>query len=194
MSHLTLTIGIETTEWFNYCDIDGESPFTYVEYVVNKFCDYIEKRGYTTDISRQKVLRDMCSATCTMYYYQNWMRRKYIVGASKQKFSRPLRWNNVLETQWKDYINSRIVNYVFWERFWSELPKTYWESTLTHDNWRDLMQYLLPFYIHREIGILIDEEIVCQEENGNIVTWDDHEIKEEPDIRDLDGSKKKKGK
>jgi hypothetical protein len=194
MPKLTLTVGMETTEWFNHCDIDGESPFTYVECVVNKFCDYIEKRGYTTDVSRRKVLLDMCSATCTMYYYQTWMSRKYIVGAPTQKFCRPLRWNAELEYQWNDYLHSRIVNYEFWERFWNELPNTYWESTLVHDTWRDVMQYLLPFYIRREINILIDEEIVCQEENGNIVTWDDHEVKEEPDIRDLDGSKKKKGK
>lgn len=194
MSHLVQKKSNETSDWFNYCDIDGESPYMYVEYIVNQFCDSIEKRGYMIDISRQKMLYDMCSATCIMYYYQNYLRRKYIVGAPKQKFSRPLRWNAVLETQWNDYVHSRIVNYEFWERFWNELPNAYWETTLTHDNWRDVMQYLLPFYIRREIDILLDEEIVCQEENGNIVTWDDHEAEDESDIRDMDGSKKKKGK
>ena len=194
MSNLVISRSDETSNWFNCCDIDGESPYSYVEYVVNEFCNIIEKRGYTTDVSRQRIMYDMCSATCIMYYYQNYLRRKYIVGAPKQKFSRPLRWNAVLETQWNDYVHSRIVNYEFWERFWNELPNAYWETTLTHDNWRDVMQYLLPFYIRREIDILLDEEIVCQEENGNIVTWDDHEAEDESDIRDMDGSKKKKGK
>lgn len=194
MTQLPQTAGIDTTEWFHYCDIDGESPYIYVEYVVNQFCNYIEKRGYTIDISRQKMLHHMCTATCTMYYYQTWRRCKYIVGAPKYKFTRPLRWTAVLESQCNDYIHSRIVNYEFWEQFWNELPNAYWESTLTYDNWRDVMQTLLPYYIHREVDILLDEEIVCQEENGNIVTWDDHEAEEESDIRDLDGSKKKKGK
>lgn len=194
MSHLAQSRSDEISDWFNSYDIDGESPYSYVERVVNEFCNIIEKRGYMTDISRQKLMYDMCSATCTMYYYEHYLHRRFIIGAPKKKFTKPLRWSAVLEAQWNDYVHSRIVNYEFWERFWKELPAAYWESTLTHDSWRDVIQYLLPFYIRREIDILLDEEIVCQEENGNIVTWDDHEVEEEPDIRDMDGSKKKKGK
>lgn len=184
----------DTTEWFNWCDIDGNSPFAYVEYVANEFCSFLNKKGYTLDVPQHQFLYDLCTATCTMYYYQVWQKNKFIVGAPKRKFTRPKQWTPALEGQWKDYLHSRIVNYEFWEQFWRKLPCAYWESVLERDNWRDVMQTLLPFYIRREVDILLEEEIVCQEDNGNIVTWDDHEAEEEPDIRDMDGSKKKKSK
>lgn len=194
---MTHSIQIQKTElaineWFNTCDIDNISPFICVEYVVNKFCNYIENCGYILDIPKQTILQDMCSATCTMYYYQKWRQNRFIVGAPKRKFSIPKQWNNALELQWKDYVHSRIVNYEFWEQFWKEIQSSYMELTFTKDNWRDVMQYLLPFYIRREIDILLDEEIVCQEENGNFVTWDDHEVEEDVDADEV--SKKKKGK
>jgi hypothetical protein len=196
---MTHSINIQKAEtdvniWFHECDIDDISPYMYVEYVVNTFCEYLEQRGYVCDVSKPRLLHFMCSATCSMYYYEKWKQRKFYIGSPKYKFTRPKQWGGALETQWNDYVHSRIVNYEFWERFWNRLPKAYWESTLTHDCWRDVMQHLLPFYIQRELDILIDEELVCQEENGNIVTWDDHEIEDEPDIRDADGSKKKKSK
>lgn len=183
----------DTTDWFNSSDIDGISPFSYVEYVTSEFCKFLDRKGFTLDISQNQFLYDVCTATCTMYYYQIWQKNKFIIGAPRRKFTRPKQWTNVLEGQWKDYIHSRLVNYEFWEQFWIHFPVGYWESTM-HDNWRDVMQTLLPYYIRREVEILLEEEIVCQETDGNIVTWDDHEAEEEPDIRDMDGSKKKKSK
>jgi hypothetical protein len=182
----------DTSEWFYSPDVDGWSPYQSVEYVVNQFCDDLARKGYATDISRQKVLYDMCTATCTMYYYEFWKRHRFIVGAPKRVFSRPRQWTNVLENQWNDFVRSRIVGTDYWETFWRMLRPAYWEQFLNKDSWRDVMQYLLPFYIHREMDILVDEEIVCKETNGTIVTWDDYEPEHEPDIRDADGTKKKK--
>ena len=182
----------EITDWFHTEDIDNISPYKYVEYVANQFCDDLARKGYATDISRHQVLYDMCTATCTMYYYQHCKRGRYIVGAPKRKFSRPRQWTATLEYQWNDFMRSRIVGMDYWSTFWALLPVATWEQFLVHDNWRDVIQYLLPFYIQREVDILVDEEIVCQENDGNIVTWDDHEPDAEPDVRDTNGSSKKK--
>lgn len=171
----------DTTTWFHRCDIDDISPYDYVEYVVNQFCDYLEQNSYSTDISRQQLLHDMCTATCTQYYYDKWLHKKYVVGEPKRIFSKPRQWNSVLEHQWNDLVHSRIVNYEFWDQFWRKLPVAMWEYTLTDDNWRDVMQYLLPFYICREMDILIDEDIVCQEEDGNIIILDDYVAEEDDD-------------
>jgi ATP-dependent Clp protease adapter protein ClpS len=179
----------DTTNWFNTCDIDDISPYDYVEYVVNAFCDYLEQHAYSTDISRQKLLHDMCKATCILYFYDKWLHKKYTIGAPKRKFSKPYKWNAALEHQWNDYLHSRIVNYEFWEEFWRKLPVAMWEYTLPDINWRNSMQFLLPFYIHREMDILIDQEIVGQEEDGNIIIFDDHGIETEVDEYTIDEKK-----
>jgi ATP-dependent Clp protease adapter protein ClpS len=181
----------DTTAWFHRSDIDDISPREYVEYIVNEFCDYLEQKSYSTDIPRQHLIHEMCKATCTQYYYDKWLHKKFIVGIPKRKFSKPSQWNNILESQWNDFVHSRIINYEFWEDFWRKLPVAMWENTLTNINWRDLMQYLLPFYIHRELDILLDEEIVCQEEDGNIVSWDEYTNEKYVDEADIDGKKKK---
>lgn len=190
-SYTTYNLENKVSEWFHNRDIDNISPYTYVSYVVNEFCNYLTKGGYCTDISRQQLLQEMCSATCTMYYYQL-RRSKYIIGSPKRKFTKPSQWSNSLENQWNDYVHSRIVNYEFWENFWKGLQHAYWEETL-HDDWRGVIQHLLPFYILREIDILLDEEIVCQEDDGNIYTWDDHEQDNETsDLNENTNDKKKK--
>jgi hypothetical protein len=185
-----ISAGDDTTEWFNCRDIDSISPFSYVEQVATEFYRFLDKRGYTLDTTQNQFLYDLCTATCTMYYYQVWHKNKFIVGAPKRKFTYPKQWTGVLEGKWNDYIHSRIVNYEFWDNFWRKLPPSYWEGEL-RDNWRDVMQFLLPFYIRRELDILLEEEIVCQEDDGNIITWDDHELEEESDICNADSKKKK---
>lgn len=180
----------DTTRWFHSCDIDDISPYDYVEYVVHEFCDYLQQNSYCTDISRQQLLIEMCKATCTQYFYDKWLHKKYSIGAPKRTFSKPYQWNAVLEHQWNDYVHSRIVNYEFWEHFWRKLPVAMWEQTLTDSNWRDSMQYLLPFYIHREMDILINEEIVGQEEDGNIILYDDYGIETETEEYTTDEKKK----
>jgi hypothetical protein len=180
----------EITEWFHNPDVDGWSPYQCVEYVVNTFCNNMEKKGYLIDVPRHIVLYDMCTATCIMYNNE-FKRDRYWVGKPKRKFSRPRQWSNALEHQWNDFLQSRIADIDFWKTFWRLLPAAVWEQFITKDNWRDVMQYLLPFYIQREIAILVEEEIVCQETDGNIVTWDEYESEEETNPRDAEKSKKK---
>jgi hypothetical protein len=187
----SVTKDYEITEWFHEQDADGWSPYMCVEYVVNTFCKDIERKGYLIDIQHHLVLYDMCTATCVMYENE-FKPRRYLVGAPKRKFSRPRQWSSALEHQWNDYLHSRIVDHDYWKTFWRLLPVGFWEQFITKDSWRELMQYLLPFYIHREVDILVEQEIVCQETDGNIITWEEYESEEEPNVRDADKSKKKK--
>jgi hypothetical protein len=180
------------SEWFRTSEHDGIRPFEYVEFVVNEFCTTIEKKGFYFDISRQNILYDMCTAICTQYYYDVYHHKKYNVGLPKRKFTKPKQWNHTLDHQWNDYVHSRIINYEYWMVFWKRLPIAEWEQFISFD-WRSLLQTLLPFYIQRELDVLIDEEIVCVEDDGNIVTRDDHESDyEETDVRNIDEKKKKK--
>jgi hypothetical protein len=158
------------SEWFRTSEHDGIRPFEYVEFVVNEFCTTIEKKGF----------------------YFVYHHKKYNVGLPKRKFTKPKQWNHTLDHQWNDYVHSRIINYEYWMVFWKRLPIAEWEQFISFD-WRSLLQTLLPFYIQRELDVLIDEEIVCVEDDGNIVTRDDHESDyEETDVRNIDEKKKKK--
>lgn len=181
------------TEWFHRSEHDGISPYEYVEFVVNEFCSAIETKKFCFDVPRQQILYDMCTAICTQYFYEVWQNKKYNVGAPKRKFTKPKQWNYTLEHQWNDYVHSRIINYEYWSQFWKLLPVAEWEQFISFD-WRSILQTLLPYYIQREIDVLLDEEIVCVEEDGNIVTWDDHESDyDDSDIRNGgDGKKKSK--
>jgi hypothetical protein len=156
----------DITAWFHYRDLDGASPYQYVEYTVNQFCNDMARRGLNLDVSRQQVLYEMCSATCTMYYYEVWMRRgRFIVGAPKRQFSRPRQWSASLESMWKEYLQTRIAGREYWERFWGVLGHAYWETTITRDNWRDVMQYLLPLYIQRDTHTLLAGEDIAYHEH-----------------------------
>jgi len=183
------------TEWFHHSEYDGISPYEYVEFVVNEFYSTIESKGFNFDISRQQVLYDMCAAICSQYYYEVFKKKKYNVGIPKRTFSKPKLWNNTLDHQWNDYVHSRIINYEYWSQFWKLLPVAEWEQFISFD-WRSILQTLLPYYVQREIDVLLDEEIVCVEEDGNIVTWDDHEsdYDDSGDIRNGGDGKKNKNK
>jgi hypothetical protein len=86
-----------------------------------------------------------------------------------------------LELQWHDYLHSYCFTTEYWDAFWESIPVESWENKLP--NWPGEMQALLVLYIDRDIDKLIEHEVVCEEENGNIVSWEERDEEDDDERR-----------
>jgi len=76
---------------------------------------------------------------------------------------------------WQEWLNVRCFKN--WTAFWARLPVRTWETDLP--GWRTDIQHILMSYVQREIGVLVDANIIIEDEYGDYVDSNQYEYTEE---------------
>lgn len=160
------------TQWFR----DG--PIDSVSAVVDKFTEDCLYFQHTITLGPKAFFKTMCDATCVMYH-ANTTNKQF--SGPRRRFRKPHQWTMELELQWHDYLHSYCFTTEYWDAFWESIPVESWENKLP--NWQGEMQALLVLYIDRDIDKLIEHEVVCEEENGNIVSWEERDEEDDDERR-----------
>ncbi len=147
------------TEWR-----DNVAPSNTAIYIFYEFTAAIKKKGLALSVHNNRFIHILCEALCTLYDAE--LQNMEVCGPTK-RHEYVKDWNDELEATWIDYLQSRILNEGFWDTFWYNMGTADWEVSLPR--WRVWMQSVLPFYIHRDIDLLVQEGLVFEDEDGHIL-------------------------
>lgn len=141
--------------------------------LAEEFAYQVEGMGLSLSLDFKEFRLRICEATCTMYRAA--IERKQMVFPSRIP-NAPRGWNEDTERIWEDYITNFHLGYDFWSAFWHTIDVGGWESDIS--NFRTLIQSILPFYIHREIGLLEDKGLIAKNSEGEYVNPEDDDAYE----------------
>lgn len=154
----------EVNNWFYTPWRDGISPANTAVHLFYEFTAAVKKHKLAIAAHDNRFMDILCEAFCTLYDAEK------TYGDVRGPVKRPeyiKDWNDELEYIWSDYLASRVLHEEFWNMFWHKIYAADWEISLPR--WRAFLQSALPFYIHRDIGLLVAEGLVFEDEEGNIL-------------------------
>jgi len=164
------------TQWFHRTvkgkDNEGTPSETILE-LCDNFIDLLKRKRLNLSVPEKRFRRNMCAALCTMKMCNDTnLRRRF------PRDMYPENWTNEMEKIWQEWITQRCFK--DWHSFWGRLPVREWEDQVP--GWRKGIEYLLPTYVRREVEVLIDEELIVEDDDGEYVdtaqydpsydTWD----------------------
>ena len=163
----------KVTQWFHTL-IEGKThegtPAETIMEMNDLFINLLKEKRLNLGVSEKVFRRSMCTALCTMKYYKDTNIYKI-----QSNLAYPTEWNRDVELMWQEWLNVRCFKN--WAAFWSRLPVRTWEEELP--GWRTDMQYILMSYVQREIGVLVDADIIVEDEHGEYVDSNQYEYTEE---------------
>lgn len=163
----------KVTQWFHTL-IEGKThegtPAETIMEMNDLFINLLKEKRLNLGVSEKVFRRSMCTALCTMKYYKDTNIYKI-----QSNLAYPAEWNRDVELMWQEWLNVRCFKN--WAAFWSRLPVRTWEEELP--GWRTDMQYILMSYVQREIGVLVDADIIVEDEHGEYVDSNQYEYTEE---------------
>ena len=174
MSQLNrINISDKINSWFYTRLSDNIAPADTVCMIANDFDACVEKFGLSLPLFT-KFRDTVCSATCSMYHAS--LNNKTVVGNFKS-IVKPDGWNNDIEAIWIDYILTMFLDSEFWSNFWHDIEPAIWESEFT--SYRTFIQSILPMYINRKYDILYEAGLLFQNKEGDFVTADEYDERDE---------------
>ena len=161
------------THWFHTCiegkDHEGTPAETIME-MNDLFIDLLKTKHLNLGTSEKVFRRSMCAALCTMKYYKDTN-----IFKTRLNFVYPAEWNRDVETMWQEWLDVRCFKN--WNAFWAQLPVRTWEEDLP--GWRADIQHILMSYAQREIGVLVDANVIVEDEYGDYVDSNQYEYTED---------------
>lgn len=161
------------THWFHTCiegkDHEGTPAETIME-MNDLFIDLLKTKHLNLGTSEKVFRRSMCAALCTMKYYKDTN-----IFKTRLNFVYPAEWNRDVETMWQEWLDVRCFKN--WTAFWARLPVRTWETDLP--GWRADIQHILMSYAQREIGVLVDANVIVENEYGDYVDSNQYEYTED---------------
>jgi len=110
----------------------------------------------------------ICEATCVLK-----SRSARDLPIPNRIFSKPEGWNADLERWWNEWLHSHFFVDGFWTTFWNGIHISEWEDAMP--SWREALQLLLPYYVQRNIDVLIECGFVVENNDGVFVANDDYD-------------------
>jgi len=157
------------TQWFHTLNEGKEDEGTPAETIMEMndlFIDLLKQKHLNLAVSEKVFRRSMCSALCTMKLYED-----VNIYKTRLDFVYPTEWNRDVEAMWQEWIE--VGCFKNWTAFWARLPVREWESALP--GWRKGMESILMCYAQREIGALVDAQIIVEDEQGEYVDSNEYE-------------------
>jgi len=153
----------KVTQWFHKLTDGKEYEGTPAETIMEMndlFLNLIKQKKLNLGVTEQVFRRNICGALCTMKYYQdtNLFRKN-------RKETYPADWNIELENMWREWLDVRCFKN--WVGFWARIPVREWEEELP--GWRTTMEYILMSHIQRETYLLVDDDIIVEDDNGDFI-------------------------
>ena len=160
-------------DWFHTVSRDDIAPIEYVETVVYNFVEACKFKGFNMSMSNSALMKILSRTTCHMYDYKDTVDHR----GKLSKLPKPRFWTSEFETLWIDYITFFYFGTEFWENFWKDIPEAAWENDI--NKWRVELTSLLPYFVEREIDLLVDNGILFEGTDGHVVTEEDYDFPEE---------------
>ena len=151
------------TLWFHTLVEGKEYEGTPAETIMEMndlFIDLLKQKRLNLGVSEKVFRHSMCRALCTMKLYKN-----VNIYNNGPTGSYPCEWNRDVETMWQEWLNARCFKN--WKAFWARLPVRTWEEEIP--GWREGIEHILMSYVQREIGVLVDADIIVEDEQGDYV-------------------------
>ena len=161
------------TQWFHTCIEEKTHEGTPAETIMEMndlFINLLKEKRLNLAVSEKVFRRSMCSALCTMKYYKDTNIYK-----TRSNLIYPAEWNRDVEAMWQEWLDVRCFKN--WTAFWARLPVRTWETDLP--GWRTDIQHILMSYVQREIGVLVDANIIIEDEYGDYVDSNQYEYTED---------------
>jgi hypothetical protein len=159
----------KVTQWFHTL-IEGEehmgTPAETIMEMNDLFIDLLKTKHLNLGISEKLFRRSMCSALCTMKLFKD-----VNIYRTRPNSVYPAEWNRDVETMWQEWLDVRCFKN--WTAFWARLPVRTWETDLP--GWRKGMESILLSYVQREIGVLVDANVIVEDEYGDYVDSNQYE-------------------
>lgn len=138
--------------WFHTPKKDSISPAETVHEWNNKFLEGLQYRKFSLAISEKNFRKYMCEALCVMFLAKkedkDWR-------GPISEMPRPERWNQSLEMEWIDLIESKYLGYEFFESVWCHFrEKAIWENAIP--DWRISFELIALHYIAIDANLLYD--------------------------------------
>ena len=166
-----MAIWNSTTEhvnaWFRNSD-DTLSPFQLMSLLTNIFLKDIRMFGLSLTVDERKFKKYMYDALCT-YYIAN-LRNLRVVGPTIIE-KLPQNWTSHVEAIWNDYIFTWYLTDDYWDEFWENIDTLSWEYTVPY--WREFIQSMLPEFLLRDVGLLIEDGILHETSDKRLVLPED---------------------
>lgn len=161
------------TQWFHTC-IEGKeyegTPAETIMEMNDLFIDLLKQKRLNLGISERMFRRNMCTTLCTMKHYQNINIHKTQINGTY-----PAGWTKDMEAMWQEWLE--VGCFKTWAAFWSRLPRREWEEELP--GWRTRMEHILMSYVHRDISLLVNAEIIVEDDHGEYVDSNQYDYAEE---------------
>ena len=161
------------TQWFHTLIEEKEHEGTPAETIMEMtdlFIDLLKQKGLNLGVPEKAFRRSMCSALCTMKLYED-----VNIYKTHPSGAYPSEWNRDVELMWQEWLDVRCFKN--WIAFWARLPVRTWEEGLP--GWRKGMESILMAYVQRNIGTLVDAQIIVEDEQGEYVDSNQYEYVEE---------------
>jgi len=159
-----------TTQWFHTSLYGDMTPAESVQMVSDLFLDILRSKHLSISIPENTFRKMVCEATCSIRLYS---RQGCEISSPHRKFSRPPGWNDEIESYWTEWLNSCLYTDSYWLSFWNRIPYADWEDRLP--NWRFILQTILPYYVRREMEVLVKSGYIVENDDGDFVSHDDYE-------------------
>ena len=161
------------TQWF-HTRIEGKeyegTPAQTIMDMNDLFINLLKEKRLNLGVPEKVFRRSMCTALCTMKYYQDTnICKNGVMG------NYPAEWNRDVEFMWQEWLEVRCFKN--WAAFWAHLPVRTWEEELP--GWRNNIEHILMSYVQREIGVLVDADIIVEDNNGDYVDSNQYEYAED---------------
>ena len=159
----------KVTQWF-HTRIEGKdhegTPAQTIMEMNDLFINLLKEKRLNLAVPEKVFRRSMCTALCTMKYYKDTNIYK-----TRSNLVYPAEWNRDVELMWAEWLEVRCFKN--WAAFWARLPVCTWEMDLP--GWRADIEHILMSYVQREIGVLVDANVIVEDDNGEYVDSNQYE-------------------
>jgi len=165
------------TKWFHARDSNHFSPSFVVSVVHSKFLNLCTSMNLNLSLSAESFKESLSEATCVMYYATQ-MRKGW--DGPHRNVLYPQNWTNEYEEIWLEYLHNRAFPQEWWDRFWAPIPVDPCETAVP--GWTDNLQTVLPYYILRDIGVLVSSGLILEPTKTRVT--DANHVQEEDEYYD----------
>jgi len=153
-------------EWFYSKCADDVSPALSVCVITSSFYNYLKNADIELCMDFKNFRNSICNAVC-LYAYNDFFDISVDPGTPFNIQKLPKGWNSDTEYIWHDYVQTFYLNFEFWDSFWKTFNCAFWENRFP--NIRNYLQSILLYYIKYDNDLLIENELIAVNNDGDYV-------------------------
>lgn len=165
--------------WYHTSLYDDFTPKQFTSMVCNDFFCDIQKFNLQLNLTLPLFFKSISYFTC-LYFLSKKLNKS--IGGPRIKQTNPFGWTKDCEKLWMNTLQYNILNSDYWSMFWKKYD-------IEHPFLQELsvqLTTILPYYIQKNIDVLISNKLIIKDKNDKFILWEDYES--EPDEEEYDYS------